>query len=61
MCATRGKNATQAGVVNLKKCARCQTHIRYCSASCQSADWPQHKCVCRPRQENHDAASLAST
>ena len=39
-CATCGKNAAQAGVSNLKKCARCQTHIRYCSASCQRADWP---------------------
>ena len=60
-CATCGENAAQAGVSNLKKCARCRTPIRYCSASCQKADWPQHKLVCRPRPENHDAASLAST
>jgi len=46
-CATCGKNAAQAGVGNLKKCVRCQTSVRYCSANCQRADWPQHKLVCR--------------
>ena len=33
---------------NLKKCGRCNV-VRYCSAECQSEDWPQHKQVCRRR------------
>ncbi|KAJ7101570.1 hypothetical protein B0H15DRAFT_816555 [Mycena belliarum] len=30
---------------NMKVCARC-TSVRYCSRTCQKADWPDHKIYC---------------
>ena len=30
-----------------KLCSRCK-HVSYCQASCQHADWNQHKTVCKP-------------
>ncbi|KAI1792811.1 hypothetical protein LXA43DRAFT_317266 [Ganoderma leucocontextum] len=36
------KNST----VSLKKCSRCK-EARYCSTTCQKADWPRHKVPCR--------------
>jgi len=33
------------GMASKKWCGKCRT-MRYCSASCQRADWPQHKQCC---------------
>jgi hypothetical protein len=32
---------------NLKFCAGCQA-VRYCTKTCQAADWKEHKLVCKP-------------
>lgn len=32
--------------VNLKVCGKCST-ARYCNKTCQIADWPQHKKICK--------------
>ena len=32
--------------VNLKQCAGCRT-VKYCSRSCQKADWKEHRNICK--------------
>ena len=57
-CASCGKKSDA-----LKHCARCMS-ISYCSKSCQQADWPQHKTVCRsqmPQNQLEASAAVAET
>ena len=57
---TKGSSAeTKSGVCGscqqfkekVMKCKGCKG-IRYCSKTCQRADWPRHKAVCKQQQKN---------
>ncbi|TFY70141.1 hypothetical protein EVG20_g2865 [Dentipellis fragilis] len=48
-CFWRNCPRDRASAATTKACARCKL-VRYCSSSCQKADWKNHKEVCREPQ-----------
>ncbi len=38
-------------------CARCRS-VRFCSRTCQKAAWPEHKKVCRKREDAAEPSTL---
>ncbi|KAA1467049.1 hypothetical protein DENSPDRAFT_832011 [Dentipellis sp. KUC8613] len=48
-CFWRNCPRDRASAATTKACARCKL-VRYCSSSCQKADWKKHKEVCREPQ-----------
>ncbi len=54
---TRQKCCAQCGQekpegTKLKMCGRCR-QARYCSETCQTTDWPQHKLSCNPKNQKN--------
>jgi hypothetical protein len=39
-------------------CAACGPHIRYCTRTCQNADWPNHSATCKAADGTHPAPRL---
>ena len=62
-CMDKSGNSTQTekcgncgATVNLMKCTKCSTAV-YCSKTCQIANWPEHKMVCKILKEMKSKAS----
>jgi hypothetical protein len=36
-----------------KRCGGCKKDTYYCNRSCQAKDWPKHKTLCTPIQQQH--------
>jgi hypothetical protein len=58
LCNSWGCNKTEGNGQSgeLMLCQRCR-EVRYCGATCQMEDWPQHKLVCEKVEEKSDSVS----
>lgn len=46
ICTNCLKKKDEASCTNLFKCSRCKS-VYYCDATCQKADWKEHKKICK--------------
>ena len=57
LCNSWGCNKTGSGKSGgLMLCQKCR-EVRYCGATCQEEDWPQHKLVCEKVEEKSVSVS----
>jgi hypothetical protein len=58
LCNSWGCNKTEGSGQSggLMLCQKCM-EVRYCGASCQKGDWPQHKLVCEKVEEKNVSVS----
>jgi len=58
-CALASCGAKEAHVSHFSRCAACKTVV-YCSKTCQTADWPDHKKACKAARKAAEAAKTAA-